>query len=156
MLGVVAGGVQQLARRHRRVVGVDRREVGEDAGTVDALPPEEVVGELVRLLPVDLDREEAVEAAEAQQLSKAQRWEELPALIDDSVLHEFVTVGTYDEIGTKILRRYGDVVTDIEFSIAIAGDQDRDTLQHLARMLQEASDAPTRATITGEAAPAGD
>ena len=55
-------------------------------------------------------------AAEAQQLSKAQRWEENPpALIDDGVLHEFVTVGTYDEIGTKILQRYGDVVTDIEF-----------------------------------------
>jgi alkanesulfonate monooxygenase SsuD/methylene tetrahydromethanopterin reductase-like flavin-dependent oxidoreductase (luciferase family) len=95
-------------------------------------------------------------AAEAQQLSKAQRWEELPALIDDSVLHEFVTVGTYDEIGAKILRRYGDVVTDIEFSIAIAGDQDRDTLQHLARMLQEASDAPARATIAGQAAPSGE
>jgi probable F420-dependent oxidoreductase len=95
-------------------------------------------------------------ATEAQQLSRAQRWEELPALIDDAVLHEFVTVGTYDEIGGKLLRRYGDVVTDIEFSIAVAGDQDRDTLGRLARMLQEASDAPARATIAGAGALAGE
>jgi probable F420-dependent oxidoreductase len=89
-------------------------------------------------------------AAEAQQLSKAQRWEDLPALIDDGVLHEFVTVGTYDEIGSKILQRYGDVVTDIEFSIAVQTSGDRETLAKLAGLLQEASDAPARATITGE------
>jgi probable F420-dependent oxidoreductase len=89
-------------------------------------------------------------AAEAQLLSKAQRWEELPGLIDDEVLHEFVTVGTYDEIGDKILQRYGDVVTDIEFSIAVQTNKDRETLAKLAGLLQEASDTPARATITGE------
>jgi probable F420-dependent oxidoreductase len=89
-------------------------------------------------------------AAEAQLLSKAQRWEELPGLIDDEVLHEFVTVGTYDEIGGKILQRYGDVVTDIEFSIAVQTSEDRETLGKLAGLLQEASDTPARATITGQ------
>ena len=40
------------------VVGVDRREVGEDPGAVDALPPEGVVGEHVDLVPGDLLGEE--------------------------------------------------------------------------------------------------
>ena len=88
-------------------------------------------------------------AAEAQLLSRAQRWEELPALIDDGVLHEFVTVGTYDEIGGKLLERYADVVTDIEFSIALQAPGDRETLAELAALLQSASDAPARAAIAG-------
>lgn len=91
-------------------------------------------------------------AAEAQLLSRAQRWEELPALIDDGVLHEFVTVGTYDEIGGKLLERYADVVTDIEFSIALQAPGDRETLAELAALLQGASDATARATIAGRGA----
>ncbi|HZZ51692.1 MAG TPA: TIGR03617 family F420-dependent LLM class oxidoreductase [Pseudonocardia sp.] len=88
-------------------------------------------------------------AAKAQRLSKEQRWEELPALIDDEVLHEFVTIGTYDEIADRLLERYGPVVTDIEFSVAISSDEDRRTLEHLAGVLRDASDAQARATIKG-------
>jgi hypothetical protein len=68
------------------------------------------------------------------------------------VLHEFVTVGTYDEIGGKLLERYADVVTDIEFSIALQAPGDRETLAELAALLQGASDATARATIAGRGA----
>jgi probable F420-dependent oxidoreductase len=56
-------------------------------------------------------------ADRAAVLSKAQRWEELPALVDDDLLHTYVTVGTWDVIGDRLDERFGDVVTSIEFSI---------------------------------------
>jgi probable F420-dependent oxidoreductase len=56
-------------------------------------------------------------ADRAAVLSKAQRWEELPALVDDDLLHTYVTVGTWDVIGDRLHERFGDVVTSIEFSI---------------------------------------
>ncbi len=75
-------------------------------------------------------------AARAKAHSKAQEWEALPPLITDDVLDLFVTVGTYDEIGDKLVDRFGDVVTDIEFSIAVRDEQDRETLAGLARRIQ--------------------
>lgn len=88
-------------------------------------------------------------AAEAKELSKAQDWEALPKLIDDDILHQFVTIGTYDEIGQKMLDRFGDAVTDIEFSIAVKDDDDRNTLKNLANLMQSADDSAARQEITG-------
>ncbi len=91
-------------------------------------------------------------AARASVLSKAQEWERLPALIDDEVLHAFVTVGLHDEIGARLLDRYAAVVTDIEFSIAVRPDHrdtDRAALAGLAATLQRHDDAPARAAIRG-------
>jgi len=88
-------------------------------------------------------------AAEAKLLSKAQRWEELPALISDDVLHTFVTIGTFDTIGRRLLDRFGPVVTHCEFSIAVRTDDDRETLAGLVRDVHAESDARARATITG-------
>jgi probable F420-dependent oxidoreductase len=67
-------------------------------------------------------------ADEAKILSKAQRWDELPALIDDEVLHTFVTIGTHDDIAARLHDRFGDVVTHCEFSIAVGDDADRAAL----------------------------
>jgi len=87
-------------------------------------------------------------AAQAQLLSKAQRWEELPPLIDDEVLHAFVTIGTYDEIAGKLLARFGELITDMEFSIAVNDEEDRALLTRFAKEIQQADDAAARATIT--------
>jgi probable F420-dependent oxidoreductase len=89
-------------------------------------------------------------AAKAKNHSKAQRWEELPKLIDDDVLHQFVVVGTYDSIGERLLDRYADLVTDIEFSIAVRDERDTQTLRELAALVQSADDAKARAVISGE------
>lgn len=89
-------------------------------------------------------------AADAALLSKEQRWEELATLIDDDILHKFVTVGTYDEIGDKLLERYGDIVTNIEFSIAVNDEEDLETLTGLAARLQAADDSAARKNIAGE------
>ncbi len=68
LLPVVAGGVGQLGAAEIAVVGVDGREVGEDAGAVDALPAEGVVRERVHLRPGDLLRQEPVRAREPDDL----------------------------------------------------------------------------------------
>jgi probable F420-dependent oxidoreductase len=88
-------------------------------------------------------------AAEAKVHSKAQRWEELPKLIDDETLHQFVVAGTYDTIGQRLLERYAGLVTDIEFSIAVRTEADTDTLRDLAALVASADDAAARAAITG-------
>ncbi len=59
LLGVLALGLGELERREPGVVGVDRRQVGEDPGAVDALPPEGVVGQHVGLVPGHLLGQEA-------------------------------------------------------------------------------------------------
>jgi hypothetical protein len=67
-------------------------------------------------------------ADEAKVLSKAHRWDELPGLTDDEVLRTFVTIGTHDQIATRLHDRFGDVVTHCEFSIAVGDDTDRAAL----------------------------
>jgi probable F420-dependent oxidoreductase len=74
-------------------------------------------------------------AEQLKVLSKAQRWEEMPAYISDEVLHRYATIGTFDEIGDKLIARYGRVATHAEFSIPIADERDRETLRALVRRI---------------------
>ena len=83
-------------------------------------------------------------------LSRAQRWEEMPQHISDDVLHQFVTIGTYDTIAAKLTERFGSVITDCEFSIAVKGDADRERLRSLATSIQSASLDTARRTISGK------
>ena len=85
-------------------------------------------------------------------LSRAQRWEEMPQHINDDVLHTFVTIATYDTIGRKLCDRYGGVVTNCEFSIAVKNDGDRERLRQLASDIQSEGVARARRTILGTAA----
>lgn len=75
-------------------------------------------------------------ADEMAQLSKAQRWEEMPARISDDVLHTYATVGTYDEIGTKLVQRYGGIVSDIEFSIPCTTPAEKATMRDLIEQVR--------------------
>jgi probable F420-dependent oxidoreductase len=88
-------------------------------------------------------------ATEASRLSKVQDWEALPGLIDDEVLGQFVVIGTHDTIAERLLERFGEVVTDVEFSIAVRDEGDRERLAEVARVMQAASDERARATIAG-------
>ncbi len=78
-------------------------------------------------------------ARELSVLSKAGRWEEMPDRISDDILHEYVTVGTYDEIGDRLIDRYGDVVTSIEFSIPAATDNEKSILGGLVQQVRAAA-----------------
>ncbi|MGH8516217.1 MAG: TIGR03617 family F420-dependent LLM class oxidoreductase [Panacagrimonas sp.] len=71
-------------------------------------------------------------------LSREQRWEEMPAFIDDDVLDLYATIGTFDQIGDKLVERYGKVATNAEFSIPIADERDRDTMRGLIKRIRGA------------------
>lgn len=71
-------------------------------------------------------------------LSKEQRWEEMPPYISDEVLNLYAVVGLHDEIGEKLIRRFGDVVTNVEFSIAVRNEGERSRLKALVARLQAA------------------
>lgn len=68
-------------------------------------------------------------ARQASTLSRENRWEELPGLVDDEMLHTVATVGTYDEIGAKLRERYVGRVDRIEFSIPVHNNDDADVFR---------------------------
>jgi alkanesulfonate monooxygenase SsuD/methylene tetrahydromethanopterin reductase-like flavin-dependent oxidoreductase (luciferase family) len=70
-------------------------------------------------------------ARQASDLSRAQRWDELPGLVDDEMFHTVATVGTYDAIADKLRERYEGRVDRIEFSIPVNQPDDLSTLQSL-------------------------
>ncbi len=78
-------------------------------------------------------------AEEMAVLSKAGRWEEMPDRITDDIMEKYVTIGTYDEIGDRLVERYGNVVTSVEFSIAVTADEDKDRLGALVGRLHAAA-----------------
>jgi len=78
-------------------------------------------------------------AKELSVLSKAGRWEEMPERITDDILHEYVTVGSYDEIGQKLVDRFENVVTSIEFSIAVTNEEDKSRLGDLVERMHSAA-----------------
>ncbi len=48
-------------------------------------------------------------------------------------------MGTYDEIAGKLVERFGDVVTNCEFSIAVKDEEDQRTLTRIAAEVQSLS-----------------
>src|SRR5271167_3093775 len=82
-------GRQDGARLNVAVVAMHRivERVRQHAAAVETLPPEEVVGEAVGLRPIDLDGEEAVNAALSQQLRQRRREAETVGQPADLVPH---------------------------------------------------------------------
>ncbi len=75
-------------------------------------------------------------ADELKLLSRAQRWEEMPQHISDDVLHRYACVGTYDEIAGVLAKRYGGLVTNVEFSIPVACSEDEGILRGMMAELR--------------------
>ena len=75
-------------------------------------------------------------ADELKLLSKTQRWEEMPQFIDDEILNRYATVGMYDQIAEKLKARYGNLVTNVEFSIPVNNDNDAATLKSMLEVLR--------------------
>lgn len=91
-------------------------------------------------------------ARDAAIYSKEQRWEELPKMISDEILDQFAVIGTYDVIGKNLVKRFGGLVTDVEFSIAVRDDADREALRTLARDIQVDDGQAARNIVGGKAA----
>jgi probable F420-dependent oxidoreductase len=67
-------------------------------------------------------------AVQASELSRNQRWDDLPALVTDEMLHTVATLGTHDEIAGLLVERYAKRVDRIEFSIPVRDEHDADVL----------------------------
>ena len=63
-------------------------------------------------------------ADQAAALSKAQRWDDLPGMVDDEMLHTVATLGTHDTIADLLSERYGSRVDRIEFSMPVTNPDD--------------------------------
>ena len=77
-------------------------------------------------------------ARRLQALSRAHRWEEMPALVDDSMLDAYAVTGTYDEIAAKLTARYGALATHLEFTMPLASPGDVGTMRGLVAELKRA------------------
>src|SRR5438067_3294508 len=77
-------------------------------------------------------------AKQLQALSRAQRWEEMPALVSDEMLDTYAVSGTHDQIAGKLKARYGLLATHLEFTMPLAVPADTDTLRSLIVELKRA------------------
>ncbi len=78
------------------------------------------------------------EAADrAAATSKAQRWDELPAIVDDEMLHTVATIGTFDTIGQQLRDRYAGIIDRIEFSIPVTTPEDEERLSAILAQLRQ-------------------
>ncbi len=75
-------------------------------------------------------------AEKLSHLSRAQKWDEMPGFIDDEVLNTYAVVGTYEEIGQKIVDRFEGVLTDVGFSIQVNNPGDKEILMDMVRKIQ--------------------
>jgi probable F420-dependent oxidoreductase len=64
-------------------------------------------------------------------LSRAQRWDEMEALVTDEMVETIAVVGTHDVIGRAVIDRYHGVCDGVEFSIAADSPADRERLTAL-------------------------
>lgn len=76
-------------------------------------------------------------AQQASALSRAKRWDDLPGLVTDEMLHTVATLATHDQIGAELRRRYGSRVHRIEFSIPVNTPGDAETLAHILSELRQ-------------------
>jgi len=74
-------------------------------------------------------------ADQAAQLSKSQRWGELPGLVHDEMLHTVATLATHDNITQSLIDRYGGLIDRIEFSIPVNNTADAELLGEMIKHL---------------------
>jgi probable F420-dependent oxidoreductase len=74
-------------------------------------------------------------ARQASILSREKRWDELPLLVTDEMLHTVATIGTYDEIADKLNDRYAARVDRIEFSTPVKTPRDAEALREILSRL---------------------
>lgn len=77
-------------------------------------------------------------AVELAQLSREQRWDEMPGRISDEMLHTYAVVGTYDDIADRLVERYANVVSTTEFSIPVKNPDDEALLTELVAAIRAA------------------
>ncbi|MGH8013296.1 MAG: TIGR03617 family F420-dependent LLM class oxidoreductase [Candidatus Binataceae bacterium] len=74
------------------------------------------------------------QAEELHRLSVQQKWEEMPKLVNEEMVHAFAAVGTYDEIAGVMKKRFAGV-NRVSFEIPVHNDHDRGVLREIIQDL---------------------
>ena len=74
---------------------------------------------------------------QAASLSREQRWDEIPVLVNDEMFHTIATVGTYAKIASLLNERFGRLIDRIEFSIPVNNTEDTNLLASMLSTLRE-------------------
>ena len=72
--------------------------------------------------------------SELNAMTKAGRWTEMGAVIDDEVLNTFAIVAEPDDVAAEVLKRYGDVFTRLH--LYLKTELDRDVVSRIRQELQ--------------------
>ncbi len=83
-------------------------------------------------------------ARKASQLSREQKWDDLPKLVTDEMLHTVATIATYDQIAEALVDRYATRVNRIEFSIPVRNPDDADALRTILTEIRTRSGSGRR------------
>lgn len=75
-------------------------------------------------------------AEQASVLSRELRWDELPGLVHDEMLHTVATIGTHAEIADKLNERFGKRVDRIEFSTPVNSPEEAETLRGILKQIR--------------------
>ena len=76
-------------------------------------------------------------ARQLQALSRAQRWEEMPGLVDDEMLDTYAVIAAHDELAAKLKARYGRVATDLQVALPISTAADQAVARELITELRQ-------------------
>lgn len=76
----------------------------------------------------------------AASLSREQRWDEIPALVDDEMFHTIATVGTYENIASLLNARFGSLIDRIEFSIPVTNPDHESLLRSMLNELRNSDE----------------
>jgi alkanesulfonate monooxygenase SsuD/methylene tetrahydromethanopterin reductase-like flavin-dependent oxidoreductase (luciferase family) len=72
-------------------------------------------------------------ARQLSRLARAQDWERMPGYISDEILNRYAVIGTHDEIAERLCQRFGGILTNCEFSIAVKNDGDKEQLRQIVK-----------------------
>lgn len=75
-------------------------------------------------------------ARQASTLSREKKWDDLPALVTDEMLHTVATIATFDDIADKLNDRYAGRVDRIEFSTPVKTPEDGIALREILSRLR--------------------
>ena len=72
----------------------------------------------------------------ASECSRTGRWEEMPGLVDDDMLHTIATIGIYDEIADKLNERFASRLDRVEFSVPVNSPEDTEAFREILGRLE--------------------
>lgn len=74
------------------------------------------------------------------QLSRKSKWQDMTALISDDVMHKFAVEANPDELAIQLMKKFGDVVTRMNFDMRLLDKSDR---RQVIRQLTSSSFSPS-------------